>query len=191
MNITVKGRNHDVPADVRAYAEDKISKVGKILNSFAKDAEVEMFSERNPAIENSKVVEVTIRTKGPVIRARESSTSYIAAIDIVSAKIESQARKVHGKFVGRHKHTPPLDQLVEAPPIPGEIEETIVDAEPEGAVVKTKDIEVKPMTQDEAVLQLELLQHDFFVFQSAETDEVNVLYRRKDGDYGVIATTLA
>ena len=190
MNITVKGRNHDVPADVRAYAEDKIGKVGKILNSFAKDAEVELFSERNPAIENSKIVEVTIRTKGPVIRARESSTSYIAAIDIVSGKIESQARKVHGKFVGRHKHTPPLDQLAEAAPLPGEVEETIVD-EPEGAVVKTKVIAVKPMTQDEAVLQLELLQHDFFVFQSAETDEVNVLYRRKDGDYGVIATTLA
>jgi putative sigma-54 modulation protein len=189
MNITVKGRNHDVPADVRGYAEEKIGKVGKILNSFVMDAEVELYSERNPAIENGKVAEVTIRTKGPVIRARESAKTYLAAIDVASAKIESQARKVHSKFVGRHKHTPPMDQLVEAPPLPGEVEEEA--AEPEGAVVKTKIIEVKPMTRQEAILQLELLQHDFFVFQSADTDEVNVLYRRKDGDYGVIATTLA
>ena len=189
MNITVKGRNHDVPADVREYAEEKIGRVGKILNSFAKDAEVELFSERNPAIGNGKVVEVTVRTKGPVIRARESATTYLAAIDVVSGKVEAQARKVHGKFVGRHKHTPPMDQLVDAPPLPGEQEEA--PAEPPAAVVKTKIIEVKPMTRDEAILQLELLDHDFFVFQSAETDEVNVLYRRKDGDYGVIATTLA
>jgi putative sigma-54 modulation protein len=189
MNITVKGRHHDVPADVRDYAEAKIGKVDKILNSFVKDAEVELFSERNPAIENNKVAEITVFTKGPVIRARESAKSYLAAIDLASDKIESQARKVHGKFVGKRKHTPPLDQVVEAPPVPGELEE--MPDEPEGAIVKTKIIEVKPMTQDEAILQLELLNHDFFVFQSAETDELNVLYRRKDGDYGVIATTLA
>jgi putative sigma-54 modulation protein len=188
MNITVKGRHHDVPADVREYAEEKIGKVGKILNSFVMDAEVELFSERNPAIENNKVAEVTVRTKGPVIRARESAKTYLAAIDLASAKIESQARKVHGKFVTRHKHTPPMDQLAEVPPLPGEVEEKPDEA---GAVVKTKIIEVKPMTHEEAILQLELLNHDFFVFQSAETDEVNVLYRRKDGDYGVIATTLA
>jgi putative sigma-54 modulation protein len=189
MNITVKGRNHDVPTDVREYAEGKIGKVGKILNAFAKDAEVELFTERNPAIENGKVAEVTLRTRGPVIRARESAKTYLAAIDLASAKVESQARKVHGKFVGRHKSAPPMDQLAVVPPLPGELEES--PDEVPGAVVKTKVIEVKPMTRDEAILQLELLNHDFFVFQSAETDEVNVLYRRKDGDYGVIATTLA
>ena len=189
MDITVKGRHEDIPADVRAYAEEKVGKAGKILNSFVKDAEVELFSERNPAIENGKIAEITVRTKGPVIRARESAKTYLAAIDLASAKVESQARKVHGKFVGRHKSAPGFDQIVEAAPIPGEVEES--PAEAPGAVVKTKVIAVKPMTHDEAILQLELLNHDFFVFQSADTDEVNVLYRRKDGDYGVISTTLA
>ena len=73
MNLIVKSRNGDVPSDVRAYAEEKVGKVGKILNSFLMEAEVELFAERNPAIENGKVAEVTIRTKGPVIRARESA----------------------------------------------------------------------------------------------------------------------
>jgi putative sigma-54 modulation protein len=181
MNLIVKSRNGDVPSDVRDYAEEKVGKVGKILNSFLMEAEVELFAERNPAIENSKVAEVTIRTKGPVIRARESAPTYPAAIDL--AKIERQARKVHDKFVTRRKHAPAMDQFAEAPAMPDELIEPDDDA---GAVVKTKSIEVKPMTFDEAILQLELLGHDFFVFQAAETEEINVLYRRNDGDYGLI-----
>ena len=189
MDITVKGRHDEIPADVRDYAETKVAKTGKLLNSFAMDAEVELFSEKNPAIENGKVAEITVRTKGPVIRARESAKTYMAAIDLAAAKVESQARKVHGKFVTRHKTAPGVAELVEVPPLPGEVEES--PAEPPGAVVKTKVVKVKPMTNDEAVLQLELLNHDFFVFQSADTDEVHVMYRRKDGDYGIIETELA
>jgi putative sigma-54 modulation protein len=183
MNLIVKSRNGDVPSDVRDYAEEKVGKVGKILNSFVMEAEVELFAERNPAIENGKVAEVTIRTKGPVIRARESAPTYPAAIDLASAKIERQARKVHDKFVTRRKHAPPMDQFAEAPPMRDELTEP---EEGGGAVVKTKSIEVKPMTFDEAILQLELLGHDFFVFQAADTEEINVLYRRNDGDYGLI-----
>ena len=104
MNLIVKSRNGDVPSDVRDYAEEKVGKVGKILNSFLMEAEVELFAERNPAIENGKVAEVTIWTKGPVIRARESASTYPAAIDLASAKIERQVRKVHDKFVTRRKH---------------------------------------------------------------------------------------
>ena len=120
------------------------------------------------------------------IRARAAAKTYPAAIDLASAKVETQARKVHGKFVSRHKHSPSIEQIAEAPPIPDELEEP----EDTGAVVKTKSIEVKPMTFDEAILQLELLGHDFFVFQSADTDEISVLYRRRDGDYGVIEPTV-
>jgi putative sigma-54 modulation protein len=182
MNLIVKSRNASVPTDVREYAEEKVGKVGKILNSFAMEGEVELFSERNPAIENGKIAEVTIRTKGPVIRARASATTYPAAIDLASAKVEAQARKVHGKFITKHKQTAPMDRVAEAPPLPDELEEP----EDTGSVVKTKSIDVKPMTFDEAILQLELLGHDFFVFQSAGTEEISVLYRRRDGDYGLI-----
>ncbi len=187
MNLIVKSRNGDVPSDVRDYAEEKVGKVGKILNSFLMEAEVELFAQRNPAIENGKVAEVTIRTKGPVIRARESASTYPAAIDLAAAKIERQVRKVHDKFVTQRKHAPSMDQFAEAPPVP---DEHVEPEEEPGAVVKVKPIEVKPMTSEEAILQLELLGHDFFVFQSSETDDLAVLYRRKDGDYGVIEPRL-
>jgi putative sigma-54 modulation protein len=184
MKLIVKGRNGDVPADVRAYAEEKVGKVDKILNSFIVEGEVELFKEKNPAIENNRVAEITIFTKGPVIRARESATTYQAAVDLAGAKIERQARKIHGKFVDKRKHAPAMDQIVEVPPLPEEVDEA------EGSVVKMKTIDLKPMTSDEAIMQLELLQHDFFVFADAETDGVAVLYRRNDGDYGLIAPRL-
>jgi putative sigma-54 modulation protein len=104
-----------------------------------------------------------------------------AAIDLVSEKLERQFRTYKGKKVDRkmHKHAPPrevvpLDQILEP-----------LEAE-EASIVKTKQVELKPMTPEEAILQLELLGHDFFVFSSVDTEAVNVLYRRNDGDFGLI-----
>jgi putative sigma-54 modulation protein len=102
-----------------------------------------------------------------------------AAIDLVSEKLEKQFRKYKGKVQDRHsgKMAPPP---VAAPEIPLDSEQE------ERTIVKTKVLQVKPMTAEEAILQMELLGHDFFVFVSAETELVNVLYRRRDGDYGLI-----
>lgn len=179
MQITVKGRHMAVTEPIRDYAIEKVSKASRLFDHNTMSADVEIYVEKNPSIEKNQVAEVTVYTKGPVIRAKESATDMYAAIDLVSEKLETQFRKYKGKFMDRHsaKMAPPP---VAAPEIPLESEEE------ERLIVKTKTLEVKPMTAEEAILQMELLGHDFFVFISAETEMLNVLYRRRDGDYGLI-----
>jgi putative sigma-54 modulation protein len=185
MNVIVKGRHMHVTPALQGYAEEKVTKVGRILNSQLKSAEVELYVEKNPSIENNQVAEVTMWTKGPVIRAREAAPDMYAAIDMVSDKLENQVRRYKGKFHDKHS------RKAAVPPVPAPLP-TVEDlVEEDRTVVKTKDLTVKPMTQEEAILQLELLGHDFFVFTCAETEEINVLYRRNDGDYGLIRPSMA
>jgi len=177
MKMIIKGRHMSVTDAIRDYAEEKVGRVSKILDGEHMTTEVELFTEKNPSIENGHIAEVTVWTKGPVIRAKEAAPDMYAAIDLVSEKLERQFRKYKGKLKDRYSAKAPMPPVVE-PVVPEE--------EPEPAIVKTKALELKPMTPEEAILQMELLGHDFFVFTSAETDSVNVLYRRNDGDYGLI-----
>jgi putative sigma-54 modulation protein len=180
MDMVVKGRHLDVKADARAYAEDKVGKVAHILNGMVMSVEVELYHENNRSIGEREVAEVTLFTKGHVLRARETGSDMKSAIDKVAAKLERQARRFKERVVDRHAgKIAPVAATVEAE-----------DEEPERTIVKTKSVDLKPMSFEEAILQLELLGHDFFVFASAETDDVNVLYRRRDGDYGLIQPRL-
>ena len=179
MQIVVKGRHMTVTDSTREYAIEKVSRAAKVFDSNTITAEVELYHEKNPSIEKNFIAEVTIYTKGPVIRAKEAATDMHAAIDLVSEKLEVQVRKYKGKLKDRHS------AKAAQPPVPAPAIEP--EEEPEGPViVKTKTLQVKPMTEEEAMLQMELLGHDFFVFVSSETDLVSVLYRRRDGDYGLI-----
>lgn len=183
MDMVVKGRHMEVSPELRAYAEEKVGKVGKILESMIMSVEVELYHERNRSIDNRQVAEVTVYTKGPVIRAREAATDHKAAIDLVTEKLETQARKLKGKL--RDKHSAkgaPAPVAVASEPEESE--------EPEHTIVKTKTVDLKPMTTEEAMLQIELLGHDFLLFSSAETDLVSVLYRRRDGDFGLLEPRL-
>lgn len=180
MNISIKGRHMAVAPEIQDYASDKIGRVVKLVDGPTTEVEIELFHERNPSIQNSQVAEVTIFSKGPVIRAREAATDMHAAIDMVSDKLERRIKHLRGKIQDKHKAGPRGFETA-APSIPTEEEE-------QGpAIVKTKRLSVKPMTTDEAILQMELLGHDFFVFMTPESEDINVLYRRRDGDYGVIA----
>ena len=185
MDMVVKGRHMEVSPELHAYAEEKVGKLGKILESMIMSVEVELYHERNRSIDKGQVAEVTVYTKGPVIRARESATDMKAAIDLVAEKLETQARKLKGKL--RDKHSPKAAAAPLATAVPGAEDEI---EEPEHSIVKTKTVDLKPMTTEEAMLQLELLGHDFLLFSSAETDLVSVLYRRRDGDYGLIEPLL-
>ena len=179
MQIVVKGRHMTVNDALRDYAVEKIGKAAKVFDHNTITAEVELYHEKNPSIEKVQIAEVTIYTKGPVIRAKEAATDMHAAIDLVSEKLEVQVRKYKGKMKDRHS------AKAAQPPVPAP--EIALDEEPAGpTIVKTKTLQVKPMTEEEAMLQMELLGHDFFVFVSSETDLVSVLYRRGDGDYGLI-----
>jgi putative sigma-54 modulation protein len=184
VNLTVKGRNLVVTDAIGGYAEDKIGKLGKYLAGGSR-CEVEMWTEKNPSIADSQVVEVTIFTKGPVIRAREASPDIYASVDLVFEKLERQVKKYRGKVVSRSQEGPKEALVPEGFVAPEESEESLEEAAVP-LIVKTKHFMVKPMAPEEACLQMDLVGHDFYVFKNSETNETAVVYRRRDGDYGLI-----
>jgi len=176
VRLQVKGKNVDVTDSLKDYALQKLGKLDKHLNDAAR-LELELHVERNPSISQNQVAEATVWTKGPVLRARESSTDMKASIDLLVDKLERQARRYRDKRrrgPGRGNHNDTAESI------------PVVPDEDQPVIVKTKQFAIKPMTPEEAVLQLELIGHDFFVFQNADTSDVNVLYRRRDGNYGLI-----
>ena len=178
MRLQVKGKNLDVSDSIRSYAEDKLRKLERQLAD-PTQIELELSVERNPSISANHVAEATIWTKGPVLRAREASADHKASIDQLVDKLERQVKRYREKR--RRYRSVPTAEAVPENAVP-------LDGEPR--VVKTKRFPVKPMSPEEAVLQLELVGHDFFVFQNGETMEVNVVYRRRDGSYGLIEPEL-
>ena len=175
MRLQVKGKNVELSPALRDYAQKKLGKLEKHLNDSAR-VELELAAERNPSIGASQIAEATVWTKGPVLRARESSHDMKASIDLLVDKLERQAQRLRDK----RKRGPARDH---GHPVAVDVPRATPE---EPFVVKTKQFAVKPMSTEEAVLQLELIGHDFFVFQNAETNDVNVLYRRRDGNYGLI-----
>ena len=197
MNTQIKGRNVTVTDALRQYANEKVERVHKLLMQRRIDevtrVELELMVEKNPSIAEPCIAEATIFTRGPVIRARESSTDMYAAIDLVMDKLMRRARKYHDKVHGktRRGHEKlPADALL-TPELEPVAVLAVADVDGEsvsdnGRVVKSKQFALKPMSVDEATLQLELVGHDFFVFTNAESNRTNVVYRRNDGHYGLI-----
>ena len=177
MRLQVKGKNVEVSDSLKTYAQEKLGKLEKHLNDAAR-LELELAVEKNPSIAENQIAEGTIWTKGPVLRARESSPDMRASIDLLVEKLERQARRYRDKR--RRSNARGSSGGGEAETIP------VVAEEESPVIVKTKQFAVKPMTPEEAVLQLELIGHDFFVFVNADTTDLNVVYRRRDGDYGLI-----
>jgi putative sigma-54 modulation protein len=177
MRLQVKGKNVEVSEQIRAYAEEKLGKLERHLNGPTR-VEVELAVERNPSIGANNVAEATVWTKGPVLRAREASTDMKASIDQLADKIERQVTRYQDK---RRRRAPRAEQG-QAIDVPG----GLMTDEVGPNIVKTKQFAVKPMNAEEAILQLELVGHDFFVFRDDESNEVNVVYRRRDGGYGLI-----
>jgi len=175
VRLQVKGKNVELSPALKDYAQKKLGKLERHLNDSAR-VELELAAERNPSIGSSQIAEATVWTKGPVLRARESSQDMKASIDLLADKLERQAHRLRDKRRRGHGRRDYPAGDVAAPPS---------DAD-EPVIMKTKQFAVKPMSPEEAVLQLELIGHDFFVFQSAETNDVNVVYRRRDGNYGLI-----
>lgn len=167
MQLAVRGKNIEITNAIREYAEKKFGKLEKFIDQ-PLNAQVNMYTERG-----RHIVEVTAALNGLLLRGEEASGDMYASIDLVSEKLEKQLLKYKARFKKRGKENGISE--VELPP---------VDAE--GSLVKTKKFTVKPLTIEEAIVQMNLLSHDFFVFANADTDKVNVLYRRKDGNYGLL-----
>jgi putative sigma-54 modulation protein len=183
MQINVAGRHMGVPDQVREYAIEKIGKVAKIHDRDDMQVDVVLHVEKNPSNKNRDVAEVTARMRGITVRAEEAAPDMFAAIDLVSEKLEKQMRKYKTKLVDRRNGGTFVKTAAGDREIPATDVEMV-----DSRIVKTKTVEARPMTADEAIMQMELLGHDFFVFTHAETEAVNVLYRRHDGDYGLIET---
>ena len=173
MRLDVKGKNLEISDSIRDYAERKLRKLERQLND-ATRVDLELAVERNPSIAANQVAEATIWTKGPVLRAREASTDMRASIDQLTEKLLRQVKDYRGRRSrrggrGANGGSEPEVDMLEEP-----------------AIVKSKQFAITAMTPEEAVLQLELVGHDFFVFKNGDSDAVNVVYRRREGGYGLI-----
>jgi putative sigma-54 modulation protein len=177
MQFQVKGRNLEISDALRSYAEEKLGKLERQLTD--PRVELELAVEKNPSIAENHVAEATIWTNGPVLRAREASSDMRASIDQLVEKLERQVNRYRTRARSRRRRAARANELA-SETIP------VVADEAEPLIVKTKQFSVNPMSPEEAVLQLELIGHDFFVFRDAASGEVNVVYRRRDGDYGLI-----
>ena len=185
MQITVKGRNISVTEALERYATEKVERVRKFFDDErgVSRAEVELIHERNPSIPEPEVVETTLFISGTDLKAREASADMYASIDRMSDKLERQVRRYRGRQLDRWQGQKKRFASEETPE-PILVED--VEEELESRIVRTKQFQMKPMSPEEATLQMELLDHAFFVFTNADTGEINVVYRRRDGNYGLI-----
>jgi putative sigma-54 modulation protein len=175
MRLQVKGKNVEVSDSIRTYAEQKLSKLEGRLHELTL-VELELAVERNPSIAANQVAEATVWTKGPVLRAREASTDMKSSIDQLTDKLLRQVKHYRDRRSRRAQRGAANADQGGAHVAP--------DESPQ--IVKSKQFAVKPMTAEEAALQLELIGHDFFVFRNADSEDINVLYRRNAGGYGLI-----
>lgn len=183
VQLQVKGRHVEVNPALEEYAEKKLQKVGRHLREPI-EVELELIAERNPAIGDTQVAEATVWANGHILRAREGSHDLKASIDLMVDKLERQAKKLHDKNLRKPAHK------TSHAAVNGSEPQERSDEEVNEMIVKVKQFALKPMSADEAILQLELLGHAFFVFRNAETMEVNVLYKRRDGKFGLIEPQL-
>ena len=177
MKLVIKAKNMEVTDWLREYVEAKIGKLDRYLPSIS-EARVELSTEKVKSAQDSQEVQVNLRSNGTILRAEERTDDIFASIDAVSDKIHRQIARYKGKRRDRGRR-------LRGESLP--IEELEEEAH---RVVRVKQFSMFPMTQDEAIEQMELLGHDFFVFFNREVEGINVLYRRKDGDYGLIQPEL-
>lgn len=171
MKFVITGKNINVTPGLKAAVEEKL---GKLEKFFSPDITVYVTLSVQKDVQK---IEVTIPVKGNVIRSEEQSTDMYVSIDLVEEIIERQMKKYKHKLIAKNQS---IDAFA-----PAYLEEEY--EEPDTVkIVKTKRFGIKPMDPEEACVQMELLGHSFYVFSNAETEEVNVVYKRKDGTYGLI-----
>ena len=192
LRYNVRGENIEVTDAIREYVE---AKVGKVEKYFTDVPEANAHVNLKTYSDKTAKVEVTIPLPNVVLRAEETSPDMYGSVDLVSDKLERQIRKYKTKVNRRQRR-----QTVEAPePVDPDLLDTHVEGldgeetaqvESDAGVesVRTKQLDLKPMHAEEAVLQMDMLGHDFFIFEDAETESTNIVYKRHDGKYGLLET---
>ena len=183
MRTIVKGKNIDVPDNIRAYAERKLARLERILDDRS-DALVELSVERHRNLADSHIVEVTLVIDGHTLRTHAAGPNHRAGVDDVVDKVERRAVD--------HREKP---RLRARPPEEKALLRRLADGTAERArerqIVKTKRFDIEPMFEEDAAARMEELGHQFFVYVDAESERVQILYRRNDGDLGLIEPVVA
>lgn len=172
MKFNIRGKKLEVTDALKNYVEEKIGKLDKYFSNPDNIEATVLIKVQG----KEQIVEVTINTHGLILRGEENSKDLYSSIDLVVEKIERQIRKNKTRLHKKITKDKSIDFMV------SETSET----DDINSVVKRKLIDVKPMSEEEAILQMELLDHDFFAFKTIDNNDINVLYRRKDGNYGVL-----
>lgn len=175
MKFNIRGNKVEITEPIKKYIEEKIGRLDKYFEN--PDSLTANVLVRIRGID--QIVEVTIPAKKMILRGEERNKDLYAAIDLVSDKIERQIRKNKTRMQKKATKASMIDFNMNFEAEESETEET---------VVKRKKIEMKPMSEEEAILQMNLIGHEFFVFKDADTGDVCILYKRKDGGYGMIET---
>jgi ribosomal subunit interface protein len=206
MDIVVRGRNVEVPEHYRQHVSDKLSRIERYDQKVIR-VDVELHHERNPRQSNScQRVEITCKSRGPVIRSEACAADFYSALDVAIEKLENRLRRYHDRRRVHHGSRTPVSVAsatgelisnngVVAPPGPStatldlDVEERDTEEFEDhlpGRVVREKEHLAKPMTIDQALFEMELVGHDFYLFSEADSGRPSVVYRRKGYDYGVI-----
>ena len=185
MDIKVSGRKTTVTDALRAHVDEKIGEALKVFDIEPMTVDVVLRYEKNPSNPNPAIVEVTVRARGSVIRVAEHGADMYAAIDLSADKVTRQLRKFKTKVVDNRQGGASAADVA-----PVERVEDLADLqlpeEDDDLLVREKVIDVTPMTEEQALVQTDLLGHDFYVFENATTGLINVVYHRKNGGYGII-----
>lgn len=177
MNFNIRGENIEVTPALRNYVEKKIGKLDRYFDTVpSSPVNVNM-----QVINNQQIIEITIPMPQLLLRAEESNADMYAAIDLVVEKLERQIRKHKTKVNKKFRQDGSLKYMFRS-----DVEDVTFEDEDELEVVRTKRFSLKPMDTEEAILQMDMLGHNFFVYSNADNGETNVVYRRKDGRYGLI-----
>jgi putative sigma-54 modulation protein len=181
MNIIVAGRNIEVSPALR---ERVVEKVGRLAHHFEQVQKAQAWLRVEPHAGRNQVVEVTLWGDGLVLRGEEASRDMYASIDVVVDKLDKQISKFRSRVI---KHRRTLAGRRKQREAAAALRERAGEAEAEPVqITRRKRFEMKPMTPEDAAMQMELLGHAFYMFRNSETDEMNVVYRRADGQYGLI-----
>lgn len=181
MRYIVRGENIEVTPALRDYTEKKISKIERHFDEF-QEARVNL-----KVYNEQQRIEVTIPSPHLLLRAEEANIDLYAAIDLVVDKLERQIRKHKTKAQRKLREKGSIKEFL-VPALEPSSSVEVLDEEDEVQIVRTKSFNLKPMDVEEAILQMNMLGHNFFVFINAETSQTNVVYTRKDGKYGLIET---
>lgn len=189
MNITVSGRKMPVTDAIRSYAEEKVGNAIKVLDHDPIAVDIVLHMAKNPANPKPAGCEVTVQVKGHIVRVEESEEDMYAAIDVAAATVTRQLRKYKTKVIDKRIRATEriVDHVHEDAHPESELDlDRLMDELANDQVLREKEVEFAPRTQEEAMVDIDLLGHDFYAYTDRDSGNVHVIYRRKDGGYGVL-----